>query len=151
MTLEWTRLISEWTNRVLSLYRDNTWFVQSYLIWSIHESFSKLGVIPKKNCVQSLSNEAKIIRNDLRMYKSGVVSLEETTPDSFSPTSFGPFTGHSASWVSFESKIVYNLHWVTYKWTEMTSECTNRVLSLLKRQHPIRSFLPHFVHSRVIQ
>ena len=38
--------------------RDSTRFVHSYLILSIHQSFSKLGVIPKQNCVQSLLNEA---------------------------------------------------------------------------------------------
>ena len=55
-------------------------------------------------------NDIGMTMNDPGMNESGVVSLEETAPDSFTPTSFGPFTGHSASWVSFESKIVYNPH-----------------------------------------
>ena len=88
-------------------------------------------------------NDIGMTRNDLGMNESDVVSLEETAPDSFTPTSFGPFSSHSASSVSFEGKIDINLHWMTPKWTRMTSECTNRVLSLIKRQHPIHSFRPH--------
>ena len=47
-----------------------------------------------------------MIGNDLLMYESGVVSSKETAPDSFTPTSFGPFTSHSAILVSFEGKNV---------------------------------------------
>ena len=56
----------------------------------------------------------------------------ETTPDSFSPTWFGPFTSHLASSVSLLSIPFMNHHWMMLKWIGMTSDWTNRVLSLYR-------------------
>ena len=55
-------------------------------------------------------NDIGMKRNDLGMNESDVVSLEETAPDSFTPTSFGPFAIHLASSVSLLSKPFMNPH-----------------------------------------